>query len=235
MSRTGTSVIIAAVVVAIAGGVFYALRGGTAKSPAGVPAGAPAAGVPGGAPMGGAPGGPPGGAGMGKDFQRQHQYTLQLVRLVNNIGRMESSGKAPLTQAQAKSILAVLQPLRQHSSLDETAAKDGLKALQAVLTDKQRSAIAVLPAEHPFRQGPSGGPGAQPPAGGPGGQPGPQPAGPPPGSGPQEMKEFNPLNPPAGGPEGPQGAEGPASVFQQLQKKAGAAAQAAKQPAPAKP
>jgi hypothetical protein len=151
---------------------------------------------PAGCQMRGSMGGPPGGPGGFEEMQKAHKYAFQLMRLAGSIGRLEESGRAPLTSAQAKSMLAVLNPLRERDSLDEAAAKDAVVALQDILTDKQRAVISALPAEHQFRRG--GPPPGSPPQGqGP-------PPGPPPSGGPGSMAGFNPLNPPEGGAGGPQ-------------------------------
>lgn len=161
-------------------------------------------------------GGPPGGFGRFGEFQKQHQYAFELTRLVRSIGRLEQDKKNALNPKQAKSVLAVLQPLRKRTNLDEAAAKKGLNAVQSVLTNKQRAAISALPPEHPFRRN------GPPPSGPrPGerreGRPG---FGPPPGPGPRfDMKSFNPLNPPAFGPPNQQRSGGMNKVFDDLKKK----------------
>jgi len=153
---------------------------------------------------------PPGEGPMGNsaEFQKAHRYAFQLMRLVGNIGRLESTDKSTLTSVQAKKVLAVLQPLGKLKSLDEPAAKKGIKALQDILTDKQRSVISALPPEHQFRQG------GPPP-------PGPRPFGPPPKPNPKELKNFNPLNPPAGMRMGHKGPDMLKKLFDDLKKKSG--------------
>ncbi|MCE5197950.1 MAG: hypothetical protein ABFD54_06720 [Armatimonadota bacterium] len=162
-----------------------------------------------GGPMGGPMGSPMGDPGQFAELQKSHQYAFQLMKLVGNIGRLESDGKSGLTPQQAKAVLAVLQPLRKRESLDETSAKEAMKALQAVLTDKQRSAISALPPEHKFHRGST--PPGPPPTG--------TPSGPPPAGGPKAMKGFNPLNPPAGGPMGQPAGKGVERLFENLEKK----------------
>lgn len=162
---------------------------------------------------------PPGGPGMmggppGQfaEMQKMHKYAFQLVRLVENIGRLEENGKAPLTSAQAKSVLAVLKPLRESDSLEEASARDAVTAMRGILTDKQYSVISAFPPERQFRRNgppPSGrGPMGPPPNGGS-----------PPNGAPRSMEEFNPLNGPPGPIPDQQGPGGLDKVFDDLQKK----------------
>jgi hypothetical protein len=197
MKRTSNKLMLGALAVIVLASGFLALKDHLGKS----------ASPPSGFPMGG----PPGGPGQSADFQKSHRYTFQLMRLVGNIGRLDNESKTPLTPAQAKALLAILQPLRERESLDQPAAKEAVKALQAVLTDEQRAAIGAMPPEHQFRQG---GPPPGPP-------PGSRPSGPPPNMSRKPMEDFNPLNPPAGGPPGRPGGGGMDKLFDDLQKKSG--------------
>lgn len=193
MKRYGKLMAFAVVLVVLAGGL-YALRsrlGGTSSA-----GGMPQGGTPPGAPMGG----PPGGA----DFEKSHKYAMQLMRLLNDIGRLDDEGKLPLTGQQAKAALAILKPLRERDSLEETACRQALKDLRAVLTDDQRTAIGALPPEPRFRQG------------------GPPPGGAPPPGGPPDSgrtRQFNPLNPPEGGPSDRERPDGSGRLFDDLEKK----------------
>ncbi|MEN6520676.1 MAG: hypothetical protein ABFD46_05930 [Armatimonadota bacterium] len=154
------------------------------------------------------------GAGRFEELQKEHKYAFQLLKMLNNVRRLEESGKEPLTKNQAKAVLVIVQPLRKKESLDETSANEAIKALQAVITDKQRAVISALPAEKQFRQG------GPPPGAAVGGK---RPSSPPSGGagGPGGMKNFNPLNQPAGGPPGMKGQrrEGLEKLFDDLKKK----------------
>lgn len=161
-----------------------------------------------------ASGGAMGGSGRSAEFEKSHKYALQLVKLIGSVGRLEEAGKDTLTPAQARSVLSILQPLREQDSLDEPTAREAVKSLQDVLTDKQRAAINALPAEKQFRR-------AGPPQGALAGK---RPSGPPPGAGgPGGMKNFNPLSQPAGGPEDKQRNGGMDKLFDSLKKKREAA------------
>ena len=183
--RPKIGLIIGIAALVVVAGVLYALNHGAGES-------APAPGVGMGAPNGAPAGGPSGGSGQFAEFQKTHRYTMQMMKLLGNIGRLEEGGKEPLSVEQAKSILAIVDPLRKQATLDETSAKKAFLALQAVLTDAQRTAISQLPAENRFRQGnrPPG-----PPPGG--GQPSGPHSGAPFGPGAGAVKGLNPLNPPA--------------------------------------
>lgn len=135
-------------------------------------------------------GGPMPGPGVPAEFEKSHRYALQLAKLAMNIERLKESGKAPLTQAQAKAAADILEPLRKKKTLEEPDARKALIALQAVLTDEQRASISALPPEPRFREG-------GPP---PGRRPSGAPPGPPPGAGPGPTQDFNPLNPPQSRP-----------------------------------
>ncbi len=179
---------------------FLALRGNLGRSVA--PGGSPQGPPPSGANMGM----PPGGPGMSADFEKSHRYTLQLMRLTQNIGRLENVGKSKLTVAQAKAVLSILQPLRKRESLDQPSAKDAIKSLQCVLTGLQRSEIRAMPAEHQFRQN-------TPPSG-------PPPSGPRPNMNSKSMENFNPLNS-AAGPPNQHGGGDLDKIFADLIKKSG--------------
>ena len=179
-------IILAAVALIVVAGVIFAIMGHRGR-PQGV-GGPPMPGQSTAGPMGGPPGDPT----QTADFQKTHKYTIQLMKLLVNVGRMEDAGKATLTPAQAKSLLKIVQPLREQKSLEEEAARKAVVEVQTVLTDDQRSAISVLPAERQMQQAaPPQGP---PPSGGP--------SGPPPAMGGKPNDGFNPLSAPPGGPGG---------------------------------
>lgn len=214
MSKRSNKLILTVVVVGVLAGVLFMLRDNVIKpnSSAGPQPGQ----SPIGGPMGGPMSGPSTNSEDSKQFQKLHQYSLQLMKLVKNIGRIDNEAQAALTPAQAKSVLAVLEPLRELKSLDESAAKDAIKALEGILTDKQRYAISTLPSDSQFKKNSQQ---MAPPAAGP--MPsGPMPSGPPSGGRPGPMGDgFNPLNVPPGGPAGHGKAGDINKLFDDLKKK----------------
>jgi hypothetical protein len=202
--RITNLIIVVVVLIALAGG-YYFLKGNSQKTASTVGSSSPT--------VGGQIGGSPGRSGQFAEFRKLHPYTFQLMRLVGNISRLEEDGKAALTPKQAKAILAILEPLRQRASLDESVARDTVKDIRAILTDKQHAAISALPAEPQFRRS------NRPPSGAP---PSGAMQGPPRNSGPgpmRDMKEFNPLNPPTGGPSNRPGSNRIDKLFDSLKKK----------------
>jgi len=162
-----------------------------------------------------------GGANRFAQFRESHKYTFQLTRLAGNIGKLEEEKKAPLTPAQAKAVLAVLEPLRGKPKLTQDDAKVALKGLKAALNEQQLTEIGKMkePERRPG-QGGQGGPGMGPGGGqrGPGQGPG---AGQPPAMNPDAMKNFNPFNLPKDSPMGGRSAERWNKFFDALTKKAG--------------
>ncbi len=140
-----------------------------------------------------------------------HRNAFQLMHFLNNIATLEAGTKDTLTPAQAKSILGIIQPLRNKPTLEEADAKTALDDIQKILTPAQLNDIKSFPAPQRFGGGRPGG-------GGPGGM---RPGGPPPGGmmggGPRAggapggrpmmgggpPRNFNPLNPPKGMPARP--------------------------------
>ena len=148
-------------------------------------------------------------------FRTEHESTFRLTRLVENIGRLDTEGKHPLTKQQAKDTLAILTPLRTQEKLTQDDAKETIRALQKVLTIDQRTEISQMPEQRwgGGGQGGPGGPGGARPGGGnvsPGGQR--------PSFDPAAMKNFNPLNPSSG--MGGRGAAHMDNFFQTLEAKA---------------
>jgi len=105
-----------------------------------------------------------------KKFMEDHKYAVQLMRTTGGIGRLEREGLTPLTSAQAKSILAVLNPLRTKDALSEDDAKAAIKGINAVMTEQQLNALDKMQANR-HRGGNGQGGGGQ--AGAPGGFGGP--------------------------------------------------------------
>jgi len=171
------------------------------------------------------PGGGGGGGGFAafQKWRDQHKYTFQLrTMLTGGLAECERSKNTELKPAQAKSILAVLTPLRKQPKLTQDQAKGAIQKLQKVFDAKQLAAVDRSVQASQQRRGGFGGPGGggpggggpggpggagRPPGGGgPGGPGGPGGAGRPPGGGgpggggppafdPAAMKDFNPFNP----------------------------------------
>ncbi|MHB0939024.1 MAG: hypothetical protein ACYDCO_24715 [Armatimonadota bacterium] len=71
----------------------------------------------------------------------QMRAKMELPRLFRSLGRLEEL-KAPLTPAQAKTILAIMTPLRAQKTLTNDQAEKALEQLQAQLTKAQKDALA---------------------------------------------------------------------------------------------
>lgn len=105
------------------------------------------------APTQGAPG-VAGGRGGFTQFRESHKYTFMLTRMMANIGRLEAEGNAPLTKQQAKTILAVVEPLRKKPTLTQDEAKQTATKVKAVLTAKQLTEMGKM--KQPERRGGQG-------------------------------------------------------------------------------
>lgn len=163
-----------------------------------------------------------------RKWREAHRYTFQLTSTLWGLEVLDRDAKTKLTPAQAKKILAVLQPLRNKPKMTQDEAKNALKQIKAVLTVNQLNALARYEADRRNRRGGPGGggmgmrPGSM---GGPGGAPGARPGGPG-GARPQmpnlsQMKDFNPFKPsPQMGPFGQRAAEYWDSFFKGLQQRA---------------
>jgi len=73
--------------------------------------------------------------------KRSRITAFRLVRTMLSIGIMEEAGKTPLTPAQAKSVLAVVEPLRDQETLDPQQAESAVQKINEILTDEQKAAI----------------------------------------------------------------------------------------------
>lgn len=160
-----------------------------------------------------------GGSGRGAQStqsREEHKYTFQLSSMAVNVGRMEREGVAPLTPAQAKSILAVLNPLRTKSTLTQDEAKEAIKGIKQVLTEQQLTEIGKMNARsrQGGRQGQRGGGQRSGQQGQRGGQQGQRPQ-----VDPATMKNFNPFNPPKDSPM-QRGGDRMKELFESLEKKA---------------
>jgi len=98
-------------------------------------------------------------------FGESFRATFGLLRTFQGLGTLEE-GEAPLTTAQAKSILALMEPLRVQKSLAPQEVTSTLEKLEALLTPAQREALEEIRHRRP------GGGGRTSAAGGPG-EPGP--------------------------------------------------------------
>lgn len=167
-----------------------------------------------------------------RKWREAHKYTFQLTSTLRAIEQIDKDPKTKLTSAQAKKILAVLQPYRNKPKMTQDDAKNALKGIKAALNVNQLNAIARIEAERRNRRGGPGGPG---PGGGgmgmmrpgaPGGQPGGAPgAGGRPGGSfrmpnPAQMKDFNPFKPDTSTFGGQRAAEYWNNYFKGLQQRA---------------
>ncbi len=175
-----------------------------------------------------------------RKWREAHRYTFQLTSTLRGLEELDKDQKTRLTPAQAKKILAVLQPLRNKPKMTQDDAKNALKQIKAALNVTQLNALARIEAERRNRRGGPGGPGGggmgmRPggPGGAPGGAPGARPGGNAgarpggPGGGqwrmpdPASMKDFNPFKPnPNMGPFAQRGAEYWNNFFKGLQQRA---------------
>lgn len=133
-----------------------------------------------------------GGGGQFSQMREKYKYTFQLMSMVRHIEEIDKEPKYKLTQAQAKQVLAVLQPLRSKPKLTQDQAKEVLKGLKKPFTVTQLNAMAKIKDTRPGGQRP-GGQGAPGGPGGPGGQSRPGAQGQRPRFDPDAMKDFNPF------------------------------------------
>lgn len=157
---------------------------------------------------------PNAGTGAGRTGYPEQRGSFALMRLFTSIGRLEQDGTATLSAAQAKSILALMNPLRKQASLTSTQATTVNNKLKALLTKAQLAEIEQLSPVMGNGGGPrnGGNPGATntPPRDG-GNRPAP-PAG---------MEDINPFNANSDNPMAQRMAERMNEVFSLLEKKAG--------------
>lgn len=121
-------------------------------------------------------------------FREEHKFTFQLMQMVRHIGIINDDPKHTLTPAQAKQVLAVLNPLKAKPKLTQDQAKQALKDLKKIFTVDQLNAMAKI--KMPMRRPGMGGPGGP---GGPGGMGRPGGMGNRPPMDPNAMKNFNPF------------------------------------------
>lgn len=159
-------IIIAVIILAVvAGGVMYFTKQGGGSSKAGF--------MGGNSTSSGAVNGTAGNSDKRAEFEQfreDHKFTFQFSRLVGNVGRLDKETDTPLTQDQAKKILAQLEPLRKAESMNQDEAKDNIKKLQAILTTEQRDNIAKMKERTRRFNGPGGTAGQARPSGQNGGQ-----------------------------------------------------------------
>lgn len=173
-----------------------------------------------------------------RQWREAHKYTFQLTSTLRALEQIDKDPKTKLTPAQAKKILAVLQPYRNKPKMTQDDAKNALKGIKAALSVDQLNAMARFEAERRNRRGGFGGPGGggmgmRPggsPGGPPGGAPGARPGGAP-GAGNRpggnfrmpnlaQMKDFNPFKPDTSSPFGQRSAEYWNNFFKGLQQRA---------------
>jgi hypothetical protein len=175
-----------------------------------------------------------------RKWREAHKYTFQLTSTLRALEEIDKDPKTKLTPAQAKKILAVLQPYRNKPKMTQDDAKNALKGIKAALTVDQLNAIARIEAERRNRRGGFGGPGGggmgmrpggpgMPPGGAPGARPGGAPgAGGRPGAPGgnfrmpdfSQMKDFNPFKPDTSTPFGQRAAQRWNEFFKGLQQRA---------------
>ncbi|GIV14909.1 MAG: hypothetical protein KatS3mg022_0344 [Armatimonadota bacterium] len=172
-----------------------------------------------------------------RKWREAHKYTFQLTSTLRALEEIDKDPRTKLTPAQAKKILAVLQPYRNKPKMTQDDAKNALKGIKAALNVNQLNAIARIEAERRNRRGGFGGPGGggmgmRPgaPGGPPGGAPGARPGGTPGAGGrpggnfrmpdPSQMKDFNPFKPDTSTPFGQRAAQRWNEFFKGLQQRA---------------
>lgn len=129
-------------------------------------------------------------------WREQHKNTFQLrTMLGTGIVECERAQSTEIKPAQAKQLLAIVNPLRKQPKLTQDQAKAAIGKVKKLLDTRQLTAMdkAITDSQR-RRGGPGGAPGGG--AGGPGGAPG---GGAPGGNRPPfdaaKMKDFNPFNP----------------------------------------
>jgi hypothetical protein len=99
-------------------------------------------------------GGPGGRSGM------RNNPKMRLGGLMRSIGMLERGGKAPLSAAQAKTVVATINPWRTRPRMNESEAKGLYMKLNAVLTTRQKNELDKRAAQdRRFRGGSNGGSG----------------------------------------------------------------------------
>jgi hypothetical protein len=161
-------------------------------------------------------GGPGGGF---RQFREQHKNAFRLQAMMSRgLMDVERNAATQIKPAQAKKMLAVLNPLRKQSKLTEPQAAVASKRIQGILDTRQRSLVLKAAQEGPGggrRGGPDGrmrgpgggmrGTGGLGGSGRPGGDNlrgsgGGRPGGPGPRFDPARMRNFNPVHTPADAP-----------------------------------
>lgn len=80
----------------------------------------------------------------GRPSSTEQRGSFSLMRLFTSIGRLEQDGTATLSVAQAKSILALMNPLRKQAKLTSAQANSINSKLSALLTKAQLAEIEQL-------------------------------------------------------------------------------------------
>ncbi len=94
------------------------------------------------------------------EFREKHKNTYELTDTVQKLSEMDKDKRYTLTQAQAKSILSVLKPLRSKPKLTQNEARLALAGVKKPLRQVQLNALsATRPSTRPGgRQGLAAGP-----------------------------------------------------------------------------
>jgi hypothetical protein len=171
-------------------------------------------------------------------FQKGHETKFQLMRLVQNVGRLDSGKNGKITPDQAKTLLGILDPLRKQDILTQDQAKVALDKISALLTDEQQKLIADMKPEknsggtggggfHNHEGGMMGGGGPHQNEGGMMGGGGPHQheagmmgGGGSPQANPGAMENMNPFNPPKDSPMAKNISKQMDKIFKQLEKTA---------------
>ncbi len=93
------------------------------------------------------------------------RYGMQLMGLFDGIRQLEAKGQNKLSSVQARDLAANITAARTGETFTETNAKDSIRSVQLILTEKQRNEISSMIPERGFRKGHQGGPGGPPPGG----------------------------------------------------------------------
>jgi len=84
------------------------------------------------------------GSSQRNGFREKYKYTFQLMQMAGHIEQINKDKKYTLTSAQAKSVLAVLKPLRTQAKLTQDQAKNALIKLKKPFTAAQLNAMARI-------------------------------------------------------------------------------------------
>jgi hypothetical protein len=83
-------------------------------------------------------------SGKMNGFPKGGPPAFQLMRLVQNVGKLDKGNKGHLSADQAKSILNIVQPLRKQTSLTRDQAQDALGKINGLLTEEQKTLVDAM-------------------------------------------------------------------------------------------